>query len=252
MPAAVILDPIARFRWAARKLRLGIPRSGLVLDLGSGGGPHPRADVLVERGDDSRHRVGEAVVRDRPLVYADGAHLPFRDKAFRFVVLSHVLEHIPDPGPFLDELQRVGEGGYIETPNVMFERLHPYDLHVLEVRLDGEVLRLRKKPSATPDPFLAGLGMLVDKPGNQMRHFFLTHPELFHVRYWWRGNIDYVVENPDVNTEWFSGAGHSSTGEVRARSGRRGWRGAGRFAARLYHEQMSRRQLKDRSVSTIR
>ncbi len=42
------------------------------------------------------------------LVIADPLHLPFRDRAFRSVVCSHVAEHLQDPEALMAELHRVG------------------------------------------------------------------------------------------------------------------------------------------------
>lgn len=42
------------------------------------------------------------------LVIADPLHLPFRDKAFKSVVCSHVAEHLQDPEALMAELHRVG------------------------------------------------------------------------------------------------------------------------------------------------
>lgn len=226
------INPVARLRWSARKLNLGIPRGGLVLDAGSGGAPNPRADILLEKTAASRHRLGVPLVRDRPLVYGDGFALPFRDKAFDFVVLSHVLEHISNPAPFLKEIERVGRAGYIETPNVLFERLDPYEVHVLEVRHDGDLLRLRKKSAAVPDPFLGELRLIANTSTTPLRRHLLNHPEEFHVRYWWREHINFTVENPDEDTSWFDSASHShghSVGTAGAATGLR------RFARTLAH-----------------
>ena len=42
--------------------------------------------------------------------------LPFKDKEFDYVILSHVLEHIPNPIEFIHEVERIGKSGYIEIP----------------------------------------------------------------------------------------------------------------------------------------
>lgn len=210
-PGVMRPNPWNRARWAARKMRLGIPPGSSVLDVGSGGNPNPRSTVLVEKAADSTHRIGESLVRDdRPLVFADGNFLPFQDKVFDFVILSHVLEHVSDPVPFLSEIERVGRAGYIETPNAVQERLAPYDIHCLEVRLDGDQLRISKKSARVVEPFLASMEFLSSAP--QMRKFLLSHPELFHVRYWWKDRINYSIDNPDQDMSWFTEAWHGEGG----------------------------------------
>jgi SAM-dependent methyltransferase len=134
------------------------------------------------------------------LVLADGARLPFRDKQFDFVVCSHVLEHVSDPKHFLDEISRVGRAGYIETPNAAFERLVPYDVHCLEVSADAEGLVIAKKPQAFHDQVLSAL---LDGPARESwMRMLSSHPELFHVRFYWRDQIPYRILNENVDSSW--------------------------------------------------
>lgn len=190
-----------RIAWSLRKLSLPIKRSDLVLDVGSGNNPHPAADVLLERYVDSKHRY-EPLVVDRPTILANGCKMPFRDKAFDFVIAFHVLEHVSDPVSFLSELQRVGKAGYIETPNAIFERLIPYDVHLLEVmEVDGTLL-IQKKSAAKPDHFLNQIELVKRSP--KWNRFFYGRPELFHVRFLWRDEIKFKILNPETSTDWFN------------------------------------------------
>lgn len=63
--------------WSLRKLQLGIGADDLVLDVGSGANPHPRADILLEKHVSGHHRHGQAAVVDRPIVFADACRMPF-------------------------------------------------------------------------------------------------------------------------------------------------------------------------------
>ena len=49
--------------------------------------------------------------------------LPFKDKEFDYVVLSHVLEHVPNLIEFVDEVQRISKAGYIELPTKLADNL---------------------------------------------------------------------------------------------------------------------------------
>lgn len=189
-----------RIAWSLRKLALPIKRSDLVLDVGSGSSPHPAADVLLERYLDPKHRYS-AMVIDRPTVLADACKMPFPDKAFDFVIAFHVLEHVPDPASFLQELQRVGKAGYIETPNAIFERLIPYDVHLLEIMNVNDKLIINKKRSAKPDHFLNELELI--KHSTKWNRLFYGNPKLFHVRYFWKDEINFEVLNPEVSSDWF-------------------------------------------------
>ena len=170
------------------------------MDVGSGSSPHPAADILLERYLDPKHRY-TAMVIDRPTVLADACKMPFPDKAFDFVIAFHVLEHVPDPAAFLNELQRVGKAGYIETPNAIFERLVPYDVHLLEIMdVEGKLL-IHKKTAAKPDRFLNELDLI--KHSSNWNQFFYGNPKLFHVRHLWKDKIDFEVLNPEVSSDWF-------------------------------------------------
>ena len=103
--------------------------------------PYPRSDVLLDRLEGDAHRCGQALIIDRPLVLGDALHMPFKDKAFDFVVASHILEHMKNPEQFLSELSRVAKAGYIETPNSIGEELVPMNIHCLEVmNLDSKLV----------------------------------------------------------------------------------------------------------------
>jgi SAM-dependent methyltransferase len=98
--------------WVEPRLRPG----DVVLDVGSGHLPCPRAAVLADFFPGRTvHRSG-AIVEDRPLVVCSVERLPFRPGAFDFVVCSHVLEHVDSPRRALAELCRVARAGYVETP----------------------------------------------------------------------------------------------------------------------------------------
>lgn len=149
-----------RYRSALRYVRrhrsagaLGIRPGDLVLDVGSGQDPHPRANVLSDRfvDDNSERACGAGVLVDRPLVVADATLLPFPDKAFDFVFCAHLVEHMPDPVALLSELQRVARRGYIETPSKLYEKLSGWDFHRWFVSVEGARLILEPKDRAIFD-----------------------------------------------------------------------------------------------------
>ena len=234
-----------RIAWSLRKISLPIKRSDLILDVGSGSSPHPAADVLLERYLDPKHRYS-AMVIDRPTVLADACKMPFRDKAFDFVIAFHVLEHVPDPASFLKELQRVGKAGYIETPNAIFERLVPYDVHLLEIMNINDKLIINKKISAKPDHFLNELELIKHSP--KWNRLFYGNPKLFHVRYFWEGEINFEVLNPDVSSNWFVNPGTPALNEQAfVTTGRpNGLRSTGLAAIRKWH-RLRKRKLADLS-----
>ena len=81
--------------------------------------------------------------------------LPFKDKEFDYVILSHVLEHVPNLLEFKDELVRIGKSGYIELPtklydNVVFGSDEPVLGHKwwFEFDDDNQILKYTKKVAA--------------------------------------------------------------------------------------------------------
>ncbi len=95
-----------------------------VVDIGCGDGAMLTA--LAARGFGSRRvgyelsRTAVDIARDQPGVDAahayDGARLPEDDGAFDLAVLSHVIEHVPEPATTLREASRVARAVVVEVP----------------------------------------------------------------------------------------------------------------------------------------
>ncbi|MGB2763662.1 MAG: class I SAM-dependent methyltransferase [Candidatus Aminicenantaceae bacterium] len=113
------------FEWK----KWNIKKGDLVLELGSGGSPMVRSNVLVDKyiHDDSERELN--ITKDRPLICADIVDLPFKENIFDFVYASHVLEHLDEVENSLNEITRVGKRGLIIVPGEIFERAwdkHPH------------------------------------------------------------------------------------------------------------------------------
>jgi SAM-dependent methyltransferase len=165
----------------------------LVLDVGSGDNPHVRADVLCDAYLlDSGERSGkfDLIVDGRPFVFAYARRLPFQDKAFDFIICSHLLEHMNNPADLLEELMRVGKAGYIEAPSSLMEKLYGWNFHRLLIDYDGDCLIIRSKPKdekfgIIPDEVKKSpyWGRLVEKKS-----------KYFQVSYFWKERIRYRIE----------------------------------------------------------
>jgi len=148
---------LKRFAWSLRRLYCPVKNSDSVLEVGSGGNPYFRANVLLDAYEDTQERHWVSLVNDRPTVLGFVEHLPFKDNSFDFVIASHVLEHSTDPVKFISELQRVAKAGYIEVPDAFMERINPYLDHRLEITIRNEVLIIRKKANWAVDSELVEL-----------------------------------------------------------------------------------------------
>ncbi len=190
-----------RVAWALRRIHTPVSRDALVLEVGSGGNPYPRANVLLDAYEATRERHWVPLKVDRPLVMGFVENLPFADKAFDFVIASHVLEHSKDPAKFLSELVRVARAGYIEVPDAFMERINPYVDHRLEISVQENVLVIRKKASWKPE---ADTVDLYERKAKRWisQETIPKHPFDFHVRYYWSESIPYQIVNPETKADW--------------------------------------------------
>jgi len=141
--------------------RLHIRPGDRVLEVGPGGTPHPRADVLLERRfaeDEAAAQRGHTppLETGRKVVLYDGGRFPFDDQAFDYVICSHVLEHVDDVPAFVAELGRVAPRGYLEIPTIFYEYLYNFRVHRNLLHFTGSELRWMRKSRL---PFSAFLPM---------------------------------------------------------------------------------------------
>ncbi len=106
-----------RFSYQNEYVNFDIKPGERVLDIGSGAYPFPYATHLVDLYEGETIHREEPLVRDgRPFEVCSIEGLPYKDKEFDFIFCSHVLEHVSDPAKACEEIMRVGNRGYIETP----------------------------------------------------------------------------------------------------------------------------------------
>lgn len=204
--------------WALRRYHVPVHKNDLVLEVGSGGNPYPRSNVLLDAYESTRERFWEPLTSDRPTILGFAEDLPFKNKAFDFVICAHVLEHSKDPAKFLSELQRVAKSGYIEVPDAFFERVNPYRDHRLEITSRNQKLIITRKSNWIHDP------LVVELYENRAKYVFTSKvirkfPFRFHVRYYWDENIEFDIINPEVNLDWAVPEGNKhpvSTGKIDA------------------------------------
>jgi SAM-dependent methyltransferase len=191
-----------RLAFFARKLRLPITPADMVIDIGSGGDPHPRADIIVDRAIDQVADRTNGFRRTAPAVIADIESLPFRDGAFDFSVCAHVLEHVEDPAKAANELSRISRRGYVETPSNLHEKLFPIGWHRWFVRqVDGR-LQFVAKESPFLDEDLSGFFVprwVIDRT---LMRFVWDHTDDLFIQHVWRQTLEVeVIGRP---AEWFT------------------------------------------------
>ncbi len=189
--------------WSCRRLHCPVKKDDLVLEVGSGGNPYFRSNILCDAYLETRERHFVPLVNDRPTILAFTEHLPFQDDSFDFCIASHVLEHSKDPEVFIQEVQRVSRAGYIEVPDALLERLSGYVDHRLEITERSGELIIRKKKGSTQDLELSEL--LFNRASKLFGPLVSKHPFHFHVRHYWAksdGGIRYRILNPEYVFDW--------------------------------------------------
>jgi SAM-dependent methyltransferase len=194
---------LASVAWSFRRLYVPVNKDALVLEVGSGGNPYFRSNVLIDAFLNTRERHYEKLVTDRPMVLGFVENLPFKDNSFDFVIASNVLEHSWEPEKFISELQRVAKAGYIEVPDAFFERLTCYRDHKLEITDKNCILEIRKKSNYIHDKEVYDL--FNNKVSKIFQKINKVDPFKFAVTYYWskdNGGIKYKIINPEYEFDW--------------------------------------------------
>jgi uncharacterized protein YbaR (Trm112 family) len=172
---------------------MNIGPNDLVLDVGSGHNPHPRSNILCDRYIEDDTERGGSIRADRPLIVADAHNLPFKDKAFDYVIASHIIEHMDDPARFCSELMRVARRGFIASPTEIAEHLFYWPFHKWYVNKIGDRLVLHPKKDV-PNVF----GELFDylyEYNPWFARFHRSLPDMFWMEYEWEGVIQLEIRD---------------------------------------------------------
>lgn len=173
-------------------VKIPISKDALVLEVASGARPYWRSNVLLDKFVlDNSERSGDVTV-DRDFVVADVNKLPFKDKAFDFVIARHVLEHLPEPENFLRELERVAKAGYIETPSSISEDMGGWDCHLWDVDVEDNKLKMISK-SKEPNSQLKKIPKLFG--AKDWDSFANEHRSVFYTSYFWKDKINFEIIN---------------------------------------------------------
>jgi ubiquinone/menaquinone biosynthesis C-methylase UbiE len=171
--------------------RWGIRKGDRVLEIGSGGNPMIRSNILVDY-DISKNAEREATLaHDRPFVQADMTALPFRDHSFDFCYSAHVVEHLADVDCGLKEMTRVAKRGVIILPSEIYERNWCKWSHKWIITLENGTLVFRRKCSCTQ----ITASDMHEKWKTIFWAIYSKNRELLDISYQWNDSIRYRIES---------------------------------------------------------
>jgi len=189
-----------KLKWARFKIQFIPRRHWRILDVGSGDGPNPSADVLCDLfiGDDTE-RTGPLRM-DRPFLVGDVEDLPLVSGAFDFVYCSHLLEHTRNPQKAILELQRVANSGYIEVPSEILEKTAKSTAaHLWFVKNEKGTLVFTPKPEGVLDPSINDIfdNSLLNKDPLYTAFHLARFYKYFNIGMQWNERIHCRMEGKD-------------------------------------------------------
>ncbi|MGH8520590.1 MAG: class I SAM-dependent methyltransferase, partial [Gammaproteobacteria bacterium] len=177
-----------------RHLKFALIPRGPILDIGSGGAPFWRSNVLMDRYVDNDIQRPAALIVDRSMVCGDIHAIPFQNKSFNFVHCSHVLEHVQDPAKAIGEMMRIAKAGYIETPSAFQElAILNFPFHRWFVTRKNNVLIFREK-SENLRPEYAMLTELLIESLTEEHTKRSPFERILFIKHFWEEYVQFQVE----------------------------------------------------------
>ena len=162
----------------------------MLIDVGSGANPHPRADITCDIFLNKENEDDSVKIKNN-FVICDAQHLPFKDLSFEESNCTHVLEHLEDPRLGFSELKRVSKKGYIETPSLFYENiLFGYPFHLwFFVKKKGKIYFSKSWKLNICGKTILPLGWFLHKITLHKKFAKLVIPirriTLFYMHHWW-------------------------------------------------------------------
>lgn len=171
--------------------------NGLVLEVGSGDFPSYFSDVLVDKYPDNNFQRNKNIWIDRRVfIAADANRLPFKDKAFNYVIAANILPYVDNPEVLFKELMRIAPRGVIMAISELYERLRDIEFHKWYVNLVDNKLILKRKDKSNRE--FGKLFHMLCENDRQFLKFLNKHWVLFNLTCHWEGSINYAVVPPDT------------------------------------------------------
>lgn len=180
-------------------MKFNIKKNDLVLEIGAGHNPHPRSDVLCDQFlFNNNQRSNFNICYDRPLLIAQGEKLPFKDKAFDYIICRQVIEHSPNPLLFSKEMERVGNRGVIVCPHAIREKLFGWKYHQWYIFRDkNKLIFIPKK-----EKIFSITGQFFHQLYQKkvfFRRFCSKNNNRFNIFYEWQGKIKIEIKNKNID-----------------------------------------------------
>ena len=202
----LIINAIRLSYYIRRKLSLKIRKDDIVLEIGPGGKPHFRSNVICDKfHKDNTERSEDPLKKGGAfLVLGDAENLPFKDKSFDYVIASHLLEHLYHPDYFFNEIIRVGKAGYIETPTIISEKIKSIKYHVNYVKADphkNEIEVIRKIRWLFDEDIAKWWLSIRDQT---ITGAMINYSDHFFLKFFWKNSFRYkITDHPEFTQESF-------------------------------------------------
>jgi SAM-dependent methyltransferase len=191
-----------RLPYQERLVTFPITPGDRVLDIGSGGYPFPLATVHMDRYPSGHWSRREPLARvQKPFVTGDIQKLPFHDKSFDFIYVSHVLQAVDDPLRACLEMMRVGRAGFIELPTLANSALFSWAKGLMKwhaVAMDNNICFFEYTDRQLEGVRSSIWRDLIMSPSYEpVQSVFYENMDIFNVMFPWTGSFSVFVFGRD-------------------------------------------------------
>lgn len=182
--------------------KFSIKKNEIVVDLGCGGRPLARANILVDKFlEGLTERPTDFIDNGAYIIQCDLSKLPFKNKSIDFAYSSHTIEHLVNLVESLSEMQRVARRGYITCPSALREQIISHKMHVWFIENKNGRLIINRKEKPYPDYIGGYFDKLLANDGYKVERFEKYFKKEFYINYFWKDKINYKLIDKNV-TFW--------------------------------------------------
>jgi hypothetical protein len=195
----------SNWEYQKQKILSQLTNEGIIMDIGSGHNPVPRANILADFFPETTLHRGGPLIEDRPLIICSVERIPVLSKSIEFVICSHVLEHVESPIRAGKELSRIAKAGYIETPAygkdiiVGTGNMHRWQVVEFEGTMHFFEYSERQNQAHTTSPVM---DLWCQQSYHPWQDFFWERQDLFNAMHLWEANpviLEYHRSNRQVS-----------------------------------------------------